>query len=282
MTKKARRTGRLGQVRIYFGKCARLYHFEKQWKNLISTAIIMVLMLAVTGKDMFRKYTDTRNGGFAVICACIWIGLFNSLRSICRERDIIKREHRTGLHISSYVTAHMAFEAIQSLAEALIVTAAMVVKYGDHLPKKGIIMPPSMELFITFFLVVYASDALGIMISSIVKSENSAMTVMPFVLIIQMVMSGAVFELKGMTRKLSSLTISRWGLDAVGSIAYKNHSIETSIKEQEALTHIPIKIDHWKATVGNMRFLWGMLIIFIIAYAVIGIIFLEGIDRDKR
>lgn len=280
---RARRLGRAGQIRIYFGKCARLYHFEKQWKNLVSTVIIMVLMMIVTGDGMFAHYADTVNGGFAVVCACIWVGLFNSLRSVCRERDVIKREHRTGLHISSYIIAHMLFEAVQSCAEALIVTVAVAVRYADNLPAGGILFPPVLELFLTFFLIVYSSDVLGIMISSIVKSENSAMTVMPFVLIIQMVMSGAVFELEGVTKRISALTISRWGLDAIGSIASKNKDFVREIDQLKQMgQQILVDLDHWDPTAGNMGFLWGILLVFVVVYGFIGIIFLEGIDRDKR
>ena len=276
------RISRFGQIRIYTGKCIRLYFYEKQWKNLLSTAIIMGIICMVTGKDMFISYTDTNNGGFAIICACIWVGLFNSIRSICKERGIIKREHRTGLHISSFVIAHVIFETLQCLAEALIITAFIYVKYYDNMPDHGIIFPVCVELYLTFFLVLVCSDVLGIMISSIVKDENSAMTVMPFVLIIQLVMSGAVFPLEGIAKKVSALTVSRWGLDAVGSIAYLNPSLEDSIRLQEQLTQEVIELDHWDPTASNILFLWGIILLFIAIYILISILFLEGIDRDKR
>ena len=99
-----------GQIRIYAGKCFRLFWSEKQWKKLISTLIIMGIISLVTGDKMFKEYPATKNGAFAVICACIWVGLFNSIQSICRERAIIKREHRTGLRIGSYVMAHFLYE----------------------------------------------------------------------------------------------------------------------------------------------------------------------------
>lgn len=53
------------------------------------------------------------------------------------------------------------------------------------------------------------------------------MTVMPFVLIVQLVMSGAVFELSGVTELISKFTISRWGLDAIGSIACTTFAVSS-------------------------------------------------------
>ena len=242
----------------------------------------MLIIGMVTGDDMFVSYTDTKNGGFAIICACIWVGLFNSIRSICKERGIIKREHRTGLHISSFVIAHVIFEFLQCAAEAVIITLVVCVKYWDNLPEEGIFMPVVLELYITFLLVMFCSDILGVMVSSIVPNEGWAMTVMPFILIIQLVMSGAVFPLQGLSKKVSSLTVSRWGLDAIGSIAYINESVEDSIRVQEQMTQTTIELDHWDPTVSNIFFLWGLMVLFIAVYTLIGILFLEGIDRDKR
>ena len=45
-------------------------------------------------------------GAFALTCVAIWNGCFNSIQSVCRERPIIKREHRSGMHISSYAVSY--------------------------------------------------------------------------------------------------------------------------------------------------------------------------------
>ena len=96
-----KRISGIQQIHIYLGKCWRLFKNEKQWKNFISSFIIILIISLVTGPDMFQTYSDTNKGAFAIVSACIWSGLFNSIQSICRERDIIKREYRTGLRISS-------------------------------------------------------------------------------------------------------------------------------------------------------------------------------------
>ena len=70
--------------------------------------------------------------------------------------------------------------------------------------------------------VMCASDIFAMMISSVVTNENTAMTVMPFILIIQLVMSGLIFELSGAIKTVSALTISRWGLDAICATANTN------------------------------------------------------------
>ena len=215
---------------------------------------------------MFRDYDQTRSGAFALVCACIWIGIFNSIRVICREREILKREHRTGLHMSSYVAARWLFEACLCAVEAVPVTVIVRIVNNGHFIRQGIIFPPTLELFVSFFLITFSADALALVISAVVKDENTAMTVMPFALIIQLIMSGMVFELKGIPEKVSTLTISRWGLNAICTSADVNQmAFFAYSKEMEA-------------TVGNLLHQWGILLLFAVVYAILTIIALEFVD----
>ena len=266
------RASRFKQIAIYFGKCRRAFINEKGWKNLISTFIISILIIMVIPDEMMTSYGATRNGCFAMICACIWIGVFNSIQSICRERDILKREHRSGLHMSSYVAAHMIYELCMSLAEAFIVT--LVFSTGTDTSQISSItgMPVMFEFFITFFLLIFSSDALGIMISSIVRTPNSAMTVMPFVLIIELVMCGYIFELEGLTDAISNLTVSKWAMYAMCAVADVNSMPD----------YLPQFASNYLHTTEHLLSMWAILLGYTFLYGVVAVISLEFIDRDKR
>ena len=270
------RISRSQQVKVYFGKCWRIYRNERQWKNLISTFIIICLVCVVTSPDMFRSYPETKTGIFAVNCACLWVGLFNSIQSICRERAIIKREYRTGLHISSYIAAHVLFEAIICLAEAVIILVVVLVRNHSHLPEEGVFMPAPLEMLVSLFLVTFASDMIAILVSSIVKNENTAMTVMPFVLVVQLVMSGAIFELNKVTQLVSYITISRWGQFALSAIAQTNDIVDLHAQWSEA--------DNTLATSDPEHLLayWGLLLAFSVLYIALSILFLKRVDKDQR
>lgn len=268
---------RIKQAKIYIKKCFRLFFNGKGWTTFISAAIIAIIISAVTGDKTFVSYSDTRNGAFAFVCACIWIGLFNSIQSICSERDIIKREHRTGLHISSYVFAHMVYELALCLAESVIVTVIMAIRNWNHMPEDPLIFPIGIELCITFFLIIYSSDVLGLAISSIVKTANVAMTVMPFVLIIQLVMSGMIFKLEGITEQIAKITVSKWGLQAICSTA---NVIELETNPLFELTEeIEKSYEH---TAGHLLEMWGILAAFAVLYGIISVIALKFVDKDKR
>lgn len=227
------KNARLNQVWIYLGKCFRIFRYEKGWKVILFGAIISAIIAWVPGNEMFVYKQQTKNGAFAIVCACIWIGLFNSIQSICRERKIIKREHRTGLHISSYILAHMIYELSLCMIQSVIMVAALLIFRKDF-PTGGVILPAVIEIYISCLLTMYAADVLGIAVSSFVKSENAAMAAMPFVLIVQLVLAGTIFELSGSVEAVSNLTISKWAVEAIGSTCDINNM-------QDAFTRIQIE-----------------------------------------
>ena len=209
----------------------------------------------------------TRNGCFALICACIWTGIFNSIRTVCKERDIIKREHRTGLRMSSYVVAHVIHEGMLSLVESLLATIVIWLVNRSHFIENGVILPSILELWICFFLIIFASDIFAMMISSIVTNENTAMTVMPFALIVQMIFAGVVFELEGITEKLSYGTISRWGMNGLCAISnYNKLTFFSYVKE-------------WESTPENVAKIWLVLLGFVVLNAVLSWAALLFVDR---
>lgn len=255
------------QVGVCLTRCMRGFINEKGWKQIVSVGIITLLIATVTGDDLFVSFKATRNGSFALVCACIWTGIFNSIRSICRERDIIRREHRTGLRMSSYVAAHMLYEGLLSMSEALVATILTWVVNRSHFMEGGVIFPAGIEMWVEFFLIIYASDIMAMMISSVVTNENVAMTVMPFALIIQMIFSGTVFELDGMAEKFSHLTISRWGMNALSASSNVNRmSFISYYKELES-------------TPGNLGKTWLILLAFAVMYGVLSWVALLNVDR---
>ena len=260
-----------GQVRVYLGKCFRIFQNEKGWKNFIAAGLIAAIVCCVTGEDMFVTFAATQKGSFALVCACIWTGIFNSIRSVCAERAIVKREHRTGMKISAYVTAHVLYEAAVCLAECAIITAIVCLRNIANLPAFGILLPAFLELFVDFYLILLAADLLGLVVSCVVRTENAAMSAMPFVLILQMVLAGGIFELEGLMSFLSALIISRWGLASICVTANVNKMGFFYSSEND-----------FAYTAAHQLGLWGTMLLFIIVFTLLCIGFLGLVDRDKR
>jgi len=215
--------GRGAQVIIYLGKLIRMFIYQNDWKVLPMAALIAGLVGMVVRKRMFINMEGSLMGAFALVCVCIWNGCFNSVQVICRERDVIKREHRSGMHISSYICAHMLYQSILCLLQTgvtLYVTRMVGVKYPDE----GVITPYLLfDIGISMFLITFASDMLSLWISTLAHSTTTAMTIMPFVLIFQLVFSGGMLSLPEWSEPLTNLTISNPGLKVLAAQADYNN-----------------------------------------------------------
>jgi hypothetical protein len=226
-TNKARKvhhTGRLSQIAIYLGKQLRFFINENDWKVLPMAAIIAGLVGMVIRKRFWLNMEGDLIGAFAIACVAIWNGCFNSIQSVCRERGIIKREHRSGMHISSYVAAHMIYQFLLCVAQTAI-TMFVFRQLDVQIPRMGggtVTNFAILDLGITFFLITYAADMMSLFLSSISRTTTGAMTLMPFILIFQLVFSGGVIPLPEWSRPLSNFTISNYGIKAVASISGYN------------------------------------------------------------
>ena len=306
-TESSKHTERFGQIFIYLGKLFRIFINEKNWKVFPMAAIVAAIVACVCN-NVFVNMEGTQVGALAFACVCIWNGFFNSIQSVCKERPIIKREHRAGMHISSYIIANMIYQALLCLGQSLI-QIVIYKAFGFPYPVNGPVSGSFVvDFFITLFLITYAADMLALMVSCIVKTTTAAMTVVPFLLILQLIFSGVAFELKGFADKVSQLMISRWGIRSICTVANYNslHSISLYAAVNK-LTTIPevmyvykyirnselwdiigetstknMMQDAYAFTLQNTLLEWGVLLGMAVLFAIIGLIFLEFIDRDSR
>ena len=229
---KVRHTGRTSQVSIYLGKQFRFFINESDWKVLPMAAVIAGLVSMVIRKRFFINMEGSLIGAFALACVAIWNGCFNSIQTVCRERPIIKREHRSGMHISSYMAAHMIYQFLLCAAQTAL-TMFVLRQLGVKIPQgqgSGIITPwMILDVGISMFLISYAADMMSLFISSISRTTTGAMTVMPFVLIFQLVFSGGIIPLPEWSKPISNYTISNYGIRALASQSGYNELPMTTV-----------------------------------------------------
>ena len=189
--------------------------------SLLFPFIAAFFTVWIAGEQMFVTYEATKSACFILVCAAIWCGLFNSISSLVKERDNIKRDYVSGaLRIECYMGSRAIIQMVLCAVQSLVLTASIPIiglYYGNSVPGTGILgIPAVMEFYISLFLVMFASDALGLLISSFVKKEALASTLAPYILIAQLLFSGVLFELDGASKILSCIMISRWGMEALG------------------------------------------------------------------
>jgi hypothetical protein len=96
-------------------------------------------------------------------------------------------------------------------------------------------------------------------------------------------MSGVLFELDGIAKKIANLTISKWGMEAMGSIGNLN---DDSLPLKMSLvfpnvTRLEVE-DAYDPTTEHLLKVWLVLLLFIVIFTLISIIALEFVDHDKK
>ena len=95
--------------------------------------------------------------------------------------------------------------------------------YDNKFGTEGLLLGHALpEYYITILLIMYAADTMGILISCLVKKAEVASVMAPYILIVQLIFSGILFTLKGFAENLSVVMLSRWGMEALGSISNLN------------------------------------------------------------
>ena len=231
-TRRLRHAGRGNQVLIYLGKQFRFFINENDWKVLPMAAIIAGLVGMVIRRKFFLSMEGSLIGAFALTCVAIWNGCFNSIQSVCRERAIIKREHRSGMHISSYVAAHMIYQFLLCAAQTAL-TLFVLRQLEVQIPKgygSGTLTPWKIcDIGITMLLISYAADMMSLFLSSVSRTTTGAMTLMPFILLFQLVFSGGIIPLPAWSQSLSNYTISNYGIRALAAQGEYNELPMTTV-----------------------------------------------------
>lgn len=255
-------------------------YFELIWNDkqrllllFLQPLIIAFLLTIVAKSDVFKKFSDTQSILFALACSGIWIGLFNTIQEVCKERPILKREYMGNLRLWAYIVSKYIVQGGICLVQTTILTTVFLTSM-EHAPEKALFLShPQMEIWITVFLTIYASAAMGLIVSSLVKNSDRAMAVAPFVLIIQLLFSGVLFELEGAAHKISYITVSRWSMEALGNIADLNKMREEMFMDAK---------DIYERGVSHLTQTWGILLAMALLCGIISVVVLRSLKEDQR
>ncbi len=157
---------------------------------------------------------------FVLLLGATWLGANNAIREVARELPIYRRERAVGLSPSAYVASKAAvLGALTVVQSALLVALATARQRG---PEEAVVLGwPLGELMAVVALAGVASMALGLLVSALSGSAERATSVLPILLIFQLVLSaGSVLpEIvdKPVLREMSTVSSAQWGVAAAAS-----------------------------------------------------------------
>ncbi|KJK57265.1 FHA domain-containing protein [Saccharothrix sp. ST-888] len=226
--------------------------------GFIALSLLMPLVLGVVSAmipDDFGLQPSPKthtNGTAAMVLlvlafgACL-SGTANSVRELIKERAIYERERATGLSRSAYLMSKIIVLGVVSVLQGAIISG---IGFGVRkLPAEGLVFKhaPAVEMAIGIILLSVTSMMVGLVISALVKTAEKTMPLLVMFAIVQMVFTGAVFQLfhKPGLEQLAWLMPARWGLAATGNTLDLAHIAPMGSKPGEIDALWDHSVGHW-------------------------------------
>jgi len=142
---------------------------------------------------------------FLLGVSAIWLGVVNAAREIVSEKTILLRETRGSLFLTSYLSA----KAFILYMIAFFQTGLLLTITCYFLPSVCLNMIQFSIFWFVLFITSIAATNLGLFISSIVYTEQAALTIVPILIIPQLFLGGLVRPVKYFSSSL------KWGSDFI-------------------------------------------------------------------
>jgi ABC transport system ATP-binding/permease protein len=212
--------------------------FVRDQRNVL-ILLLQVPLLAIVMALLFKPHVFSAPGStsdssstalllFVLVTTTIWLGTLDSAREVIKERAILARERAVGLDVRAYLASKaallFALIALQTLILLLVVLALRPMQ--EPAATKLLLM---IELVTTGFVAV----AMGLVISSAVKSEDQAIAVIPIAMIVQLLFGGAIVTVKDMGAAMSgfsTVVFARSAFAGVGTAAHMNDRIHADAR----------------------------------------------------
>jgi len=286
---KRKNVGEKRQLSILIRRYFKLISSDKASFGLMfgQVPIMLLILYFVIARDTFDYHDKAKQFLFVVSSIATIMGVLNSFLEICKERDVFKREYAVNLSLKAYIGSKLIVLGIICAVQALALCAgiAVMADYGS----KSLVFFTFADFFITTYLVLMASTAMGLMISTVSPNTERATLYMPLIIIPQIVFSGLLFELKDAMEVISWFIVNRWGISGYGAL-FKIKNIEemslfadvdeplksTIMKEIE----IP-GMDMFRPKAEYLFTCWGAMILFVAVCAVGMFIYIKRENKNR-
>jgi ABC-type multidrug transport system ATPase subunit/pSer/pThr/pTyr-binding forkhead associated (FHA) protein len=211
---KKRRLGIFGSIRQWITLTRR--YFEVLLKDKLNLAILFVqaplialLTFFVMGSNSPRDFVY-----FVLALVAIWFGTSVSAREIISERPVYNRERMFNLGILPYIFSKLFVLGFIVFLQCLMLFVPL--KFFDLI---GAMPMPGdyggIPQFITMLLTAGVGIALGLLISAVFRTQEIATSIVPLILIPQILFSGLVGVPQGINKVIGMTMPAAWSFDTM-------------------------------------------------------------------
>ncbi len=218
---------------------------------------------------------------FILAFAAVMFGCINGAREIVKERAIYIRERMVNLGIVPYMFSKIAVLGVLCLLQSFVIV--FLVNLVDPF-QESVFLPPFIEVYITIVLTALAGMMLGLTVSAVVFNTDRATSIIPVILIPEVIFSGVLFPLtNGFMQFLGIFFPIRWAMAALGSTVglHSDKLGEDALYGSNYTYHGLIYSTYNKAdAVTYLLFIWLALVIMIVLLGLATGFLLK--KKDKR
>lgn len=203
--------------RIFAARQVRLLARDRSSSafTLLQGVIVGLLTVLVAP----RPFIWAQNGSsvvFVLGCSGVWFGMISAVRELVKERPIWRREFSSGASLEAYFAAKITILAGIALVQSL--SLALVVEITLGSPPTSPLGDPFLGMLLTLWLANLCGVTVGLLVSAGSRNADRAVSLVPYLLIGQLVLAGVLFQLGALTF-VSWIVPARWVVSALGSVA---------------------------------------------------------------
>ncbi|MCI8575768.1 MAG: ATP-binding cassette domain-containing protein [Bacilli bacterium] len=266
-------------------RCHEIFYLAKRYLHIIKNDKFYLFMMLFQGiliaclfniavpSDGLKQYDTAKIVLFAITCAAMWLGLFNSVQEIVKERDILKREYMSNVRLSSYILSKIFVLGMICLIESFLVMGTL--SFHFQFPKQGLIFQTVfIENVIHFFLISFSSCLLGLCISVTVKKQELTLILAFLYMLVQLIFSGILLSLEGIAKWISYFIIGKYAIYTVGTTSnlievVKNTKLNGILPEQVSIDLFLEEAEElFEYTSSHIFNTWGILIIMSLIFTI--------------
>ena len=176
---------------------------------LAQAPAIAILTFLVMGANAPRDFVY-----FVLALVAFWFGTSVAAREIIRERPIYRRERMVNLGILPYLGSKLfVLGIIVGLQCILLFVPLKLLDLVGLMPMPGFLA--GIPQFWTMLLTAAVGVALGLLVSVFVRTSEMATSLVPLILIPQILFSGLVGVPAGVSKAASMVMPAAWSFDAM-------------------------------------------------------------------
>lgn len=226
--RKKSRLGIFGSIRQWLTLSRR--YWEVLWRDkftlfilFIQAPIIALMTYFVMGENQPRDFVY-----FVLSLVAVWFGTSIAAREIIRERPVYNRERMVNLGLIPYIFSKLFILGIIVGVQCLLLFLPLkFLDFAGLMPMPGQLFGIP-QLFV-MILTAGVGIAFGLLISALVKTSEMATSLVPLILIPQILFSGLVGVPGGINKVVGLAMPATWSFDTM-----KRYSTLDTLEEEGA------------------------------------------------